>query len=231
MKHLPSFLALCLLLLAGTAHAATGERAESKYTETSEVMTIEATWQRFGMDGPDAMSDALVLEAVRSFRSTAAQEHVELKDLRDKEGSVLPPFEMVLSGVISDNGKTAGILWHKYQYLGGAHGGLDVSSTNCTLPDGRVFHLTELFRKPDTALHLISELSRKELQRRELPWDMIRSGTEPDLENFDTFLLTADGLTLYFSPYQVAPWSEGVVTVSLSLDDLSEAAPVTAYWK
>lgn len=231
MKHLPSFLALCLLLLAGTAHAATGERAESKYTETSEVMTIEATWQRFGMDGPDAMSDALVLEAVRSFRSTAAQEHVELKDLRDKEGSVLPPFEMVLSGVISDNGRTAGILWQKYQYLGGAHGGLDVSSTNCTLPDGRVFHLTELFRKPDTALHLISELSRKELQRRELPWDMIRSGTEPDIENFDTFLLTADGLTLYFSPYQVAPWSEGVVTVSLSLDDLSEAAPVTAYWK
>ena len=231
MKHLPSFLALCLLLLAGTAHVATGERAESKYTETSEVMTIEATWQRFGMDGPDAMSDALVLEAVRSFRSTAAQEHVELKDLRDKEGSVLPPFEMVLSGVISDNGRTAGILWQKYQYLGGAHGGLDVSSTNCTLPDGRVFHLTELFRKPDTALHLISELSRKELQRRELPWDMIRSGTEPDIENFDTFLLTADGLTLYFSPYQVAPWSEGVVTVSLSLDDLSEAAPVTAYWK
>ena len=231
MKHLPSFLALCLLLLAGTAHAATGERAESKYTETSEVMTIEATWQRFGMDGPDAMSDALVLEAVRSFRSTAAQEHVELKDLRDKEGSVLPPFEMVLSGVISDNGRTAGILWQKYQYLGGAHGGLDISATNCTLPDGRVFRLTELFRKPDTALRLLSERSRKELQRRGLPMDMVRSGTEPDIENFDTFLLTADGLTLYFSPYQVAPWSEGVVTVSLSLDDLSEAAPVTAYWK
>lgn len=231
MKHLHFFIALCLLLLTDTTYAATGERAESKYTETSTIMTIEATWQRFGIDGPDAMSDALVLEAVRTFRSTAAQEYIDLKDLRDKNGSALSHFEMVLSGVISDNGRTAGILWHKYQYLGGAHGGLDVSSTNCTLPDGRVFHLTELFRKPDTALHLISELSRKELQRRELPWDMIRSGTEPDIENFDTFLLTADGLTLYFSPYQVAPWSEGVVTVSLSLDDLSEAAPVTAYWK
>ena len=231
MKHLHFFIALCLLLLADTTYAATGERAESKYTETSTIMTIEATWQRFGIDGPDAMSDALVLEAVRTFRSTAAQEYIDLKDLRDKNGSALSHFEMVLSGVISDNGKTAGILWQKYQYLGGAHGGLDISATNCTLPDGRVFRLTELFRKPDTALHLISELSRKELQRRELPWDMIRSGTEPDIENFDTFLLTADGLTLYFSPYQVAPWSEGVVTVSLSLDDLSEAAPVTAYWK
>ncbi len=231
MKHLHFFIALCLLLLADTTYAATGERAESKYTETSTIMTIEATWQRFGIDGPDAMSDALVLEAVRTFRSTAAQEYIDLKDLRDKNGSALSHFEMVLSGVISDNGRTAGILWQKYQYLGGAHGGLDISATNCTLPDGRVFHLTELFRKPDTALHLISELSRKELQRRELPWDMIRSGTEPDIENFDTFLLTADGLTLYFSPYQVAPWSEGVVTVSLSLDDLSEAAPVTAYWK
>ena len=231
MKHLHFFIALCLLLLADTTYAATGERAESKYTETSTIMTIEATWQRFGIDGPDAMSDALVLEAVRTFRSAAAQEYIDLKDLRDKNGSALSHFEMVLSGVISDNGRTAGILWQKYQYLGGAHGGLDISATNCTLPDGRVFHLTELFRKPDTALHLISELSRKELQRRELPWDMIRSGTEPDIENFDTFLLTADGLTLYFSPYQVAPWSEGVVTVSLSLDDLSEAAPVTAYWK
>lgn len=232
MKRLFASVAGCLMLLAAAEPALAAERAASKYTETAPGMTIEASWQRFGMDRPDDSSDALVQEAVRAFRSTAAQECLELKELRQEHPDYAPfPLEMVLTGVISDNGKTTGILWKNYQYLGGAHGNLGVFTRNYTVPDGRAFTLTELFRRPDTAVRLFSELSRRELIERGLPADMVDPGTEPDIENFSAFLLSSDGIVLYFNPYQVAPWSEGVVTVTLSLDDLSEAGPHTAYWK
>ena len=58
-----------------------------------------------------------------------------------------------------------------------------------------------------------------------------QAGTTPDAENFQVFLLEKDGLTVYFNPYQVAPWSEGVPSVGLTLRELTDARPKSAFWK
>ena len=230
MKLVSLIVALSVVL---TAHAATAaQTAVSTYTEEAPSLSMRATWQRFGRTLPDNASDDMVRNAVAAFRSMAAQEQEELQSLRQSEPD-MPEYvcEMVLEGTISGNDKVAGILWKDYQYLGGAHGSLTVSSSNYTRSDGRAVNLRDLFRKPDKALALFSELSRKKLAQRDLPQDMVEAGTAPDQDNFQTFLLEKDGLTLYFNPYQVAPWAEGVVTVTLSLKELAPAQPHTAYWK
>ena len=138
---------------------------------------------------------------------------------------------MDLEGTLHGNRRLTGILWKAYQYTGGAHGSLIVFSRNYASSNGRPVTLKDLFKRPEKALVLMSALSRKKLLDQELPRDMVEPGTTPDEENFSTFLPEKDGLTRYFNPYQVGPWAAGVITVKLTLEELSEAEPVMSFWK
>lgn len=222
-KILPTALFLCAIMTAHTAPAA--EPAISTYTEQSSALSVKATWQRFGLALPDKESDDLVRNFVDEFRTSAEQEQEERKS-----DPSLPslPFEMVLEGNISGNGRVSGILWNAYEYTGGAHGSILVFAKNYA--NGKVVGLNDLFRKPEKALALMSELSRKKLLEQDLPKDMVEAGTTPEKDNFNTFLLEKDGLTLYFNPYQVGPWAAGVITVKLTLKELAAAGPDMSFW-
>ena len=174
------------------------------------------------------LSSTQVRALLREDRARAREEHASLKEIR---GEDTPPLEMNLKGTLSGNGRTVTMLWEDYMYLGGAHGGLVLSSQTYALPDGRPVGLNDLFPNTGKALHLISVLSRKDLLARGLPQDMVMAGTMPEEDNFSTFLLEKDGITFYFSPYQVASWADGVITVTLKLKDLAGAAPHRQYWK
>lgn len=229
-KLLPLALFLGLSLAAHAVAAA--EPALSSYTEQSSLLSMKATWQRFGKERPDHDSDVLVKKLVDEFRNEAMQAQEELQEMK-KEFPDMPDhvLEMDLEGTLHGNGRLTGILWKAYQYTGGAHGSLIVFSRNYTSPDGRPVALKELFKKPEKALGLMSELSRKKLLAQDLPRDMVEPGTTPDEENFSAFLPEKDGLTLYFNPYQVGPWAAGVITVKLTLEELSKAEPVMSFWK
>lgn len=219
MKIYSFVLAACLIFNAGFAIAA--ENAVSTYTETSSVYKITASWQRFGISLPDRLADERVANAVAQFRAHAQ----ELND----EGT--PPWELNLEGTLYSNGATISMLWNHYEYIGGAHGGIILSSQNHVLPGGEPLTLADIFPHKEKALKIISELSRKKLLAQDLPADMVTMGTEPKEENFCTFVLGNNDITFYFSPYQVAPFSEGTVTVSLSLGELVSAAPNRRFWK
>lgn len=229
-KFIPIALSLFLSL---AAHAASAEEpALSTYTEQSSDLSIKASWPRFGLALPDRESDDLVRRFVNDFRDEAEQDRKELMSMREQSPD-MPEYvpEMTLEGSIHGNGKVTGMLWKVYQYAGGAHGNLIVLSRNYVSSDGRPVGLRDLFRKPDKALALMSGLARKKLLAQELPWDMVEGGTTPEEDNFSTFLLEEDGLTVYFNPYQVGPWAAGVIAVTLSLKELSAAQPVMSFWK
>ena len=223
-------LSLVLTLIVHTALAK--ETALSTYTEESPSLSVSVTWQRSGLTLPDSEADALVKASVDAFRTMAVQEQEAMRELRTQDPDIPQHrYEMILEGSLSNNGKVMGILWKNYQYLGGAHGNLALAANSYAASDGSPVKLNDLFGRPDKVLSLLSRLSRSRLIQRGLPGDMVEAGTAPEAENFQTFLVEKDGLTLYFSPYQVGPWSEGVVTVTLSLKDLAEAKPHLAYWQ
>ncbi|WP_295636845.1 DUF3298 and DUF4163 domain-containing protein [uncultured Mailhella sp.] len=229
-KIAPFFLSLFLALAAHAAAA--GEPALSTYTEQSSDLNVKASWQRFGLALPDRESDDLVRRFVDDFREAAEQDRKELRAMKEKSPDMPEHmFEMDIEGTIHGNGKVTGMLWKAYQYAGGAHGNLLVLSRNYVSSNGRSVGLHDLFRRPEKALALMSELTRKKLLEQELPQDMVEAGTAPEEENFSTFLLEEDGLTVYFNPYQVGPWAAGVVTVTLPLKELAAAQPVMSFWK
>lgn len=222
-------LMLSLLCLAQAAQAGADESALSTYTEESSSISIRAAWPRLGLTAPDKESDTLVERFVTGFRAAAEQEGKEQTD----EAPDMPrhPREMIIESTASGNGRVRSLLWKVYEYTGGAHGNLAVFSRNYTVADGRAVTLNDLFGRPKKALELMSTLSRKKLLQQDLPLDMVEAGTTPDAENFQVFLLEKDGLTVYFNPYQVAPWSEGVPSVGLTLRELTDARPKSAFWK
>ena len=225
-RILPLAFSLCLTLTAQPALA--DEPALSTYTETSSSVSMKATWPRFGLVRADRESETIVKDITDRFRTAAEQE----RKLRDNDPT-MPRLscELVLEGTVSGNGKVSGMLWNVYEYTGGAHGNIQVFSRNYACSDGRTVGLNDLFGNPKKALALMSELSRKKLLDQELPQDMVKAGTTPEADNFSTFLVEKDGLTLYFNPYQVGPWAAGVVTVKLSLKELAAAQPNMIWWK
>ena len=226
MKLVSLFLSVFLLLPAGAALAA--ETAVSTYTELSSSVNIKASWPRTGLARADRISDETVAGKAAAFRERAEEEYPSLREIR---GADTPPLEMSLKATLSGNGKTLSLLWEEYMYTGGAHGGLVLYSQNYALPGGEPIGFDDLFQNREKALHLISVLSREKLLARGLSQDMVKPGTMPEVDNFSTFLLEKDGITFYFSPYQVASWADGVITVTLSLRELAGAAPHRQYWK
>ncbi len=224
-------LTLSFLLTLSVSAAFARETALSTYEEQSSSSSVKATWPRSGLARPDREADELVRNAVSDFRDAARQELASQLELRAEEPDMpLRPCEMILEGSLSDNGKVTSVVWKNYQYLGGAHGNLTLAARHYATADGSPVLFKNLFRKPEKALQLMSRLSRTNLAARGLPLDMVEPGTTPEEENFQTFTLEKDGITLSFAPYQVAPWSEGVVTLFLSLRDLADAEPRRAYW-
>lgn len=126
-------------------------------------------------------------------------------------------------------------------FTGGAHGMPLTASFNLNLTSGKLIVLNDLFTDPALALEALSNECRRQLDARfearlrevdagaapeQLAADLdaarqwIEKGTAPNPENYRVFLVDgldapAIGLTLIFTPYQVASYADGVQQVEV----------------
>lgn len=145
-----------------------------------------------------------------------------------------PTFELWGSYSISRPSDAAvSITFEIWNYAGAPQGNLDILTLNYSLITGQRLAFMDLFEKPETALALMSEWSRKELAPRlgaSVRLRMLDDGTAPLVENFSSLTLTPQGICINFQPYQVAPWAAGVQKVEMPLEALLPAGPLLALW-
>ena len=145
-----------------------------------------------------------------------------------------PTFELWGSYSISRPSDAAvSITFEIWNYAGAPQGNLDILTLNYSLITGQRLAFMDLFEKPETALALMSEWSRKELAPRlgaSVRQRMLDDGTAPLVENFSSLTLTPQGICINFQPYQVAPWAAGVQKVEMPLEALLPAGPLLALW-
>lgn len=125
------------------------------------------------------------------------------------------------------------ITFEIWNYTGASQGNLDILTLNYSLLTGQRLAFMDLFEKPETALTLMSDWSRKELAPRlgaSMRLSMLDEGTAPLVENFSSLTLTPQGICINFQPYQVAPWAAGVQKVEMPLEALLPARPLLALW-
>ena len=109
-----------------------------------------------------------------------------------------------------------------YIYTGGAHGMTNPLTNNFYIGNGNVdqLRLDDLFR-PETAYQeYLSRVCLKNLSQKGASW--VRNGqvnhlAGPDLHHFS---ISPRGLTFYFPPYTVGPYSDGSFTVNIPFDSL-----------
>lgn len=109
-------------------------------------------------------------------------------------------------------------------YTGGAHGNQQIVTKNFDLKTGREIQLKHLF-KNDDYLNYISKKAIEKLTNdniSEKNW--INEGAGPKYTNFENFTFSKDhnSLMFHFSPYQVAPYSEGIIIFEVATEELKE---------
>lgn len=114
-------------------------------------------------------------------------------------------------------------------YTGGAHG-LQATKTFSFSPTGQQIMLAALFKNGITGLKTIAPYVRQTLaQQPGADTQMINDGTAPTADNFQNFVITDDGLTFIFDPYQVAPYAAGTQTVKVPLSVFKSIASTDVF--
>lgn len=129
--------------------------------------------------------------------------------------------------------KVVSIVFNIYSYTGGAHGNLAIICRNYDLASGKRLDFASLFKNPEKALEIMSAYSREALPKilgEESDDEMILYGTTPEMENFSELVLTPQGISIQFQPYQVGPWSAGPQQLEMSLAQLAQAGPEQTVW-
>lgn len=111
------------------------------------------------------------------------------------------------------------------EFTGGAHGNYYSSSLTFDLRTGKQVKLAELFEPRTDFIKRISDYSINDLtthggEYADAEW--IKTGAGADAENFVSWNLTAKGLMINFSPYQVASYAEGEKNIIVPYDKLKE---------
>ena len=110
-----------------------------------------------------------------------------------------------------------------YQYTGGAHGGTFITCRNYRLEDGSVVTLENYF-KPGYEKVLIPVLEKKLLEYAECS-----SREELDEHGYfsnellfvsDNFEIRKDTIDFIYNQYDIAPYSTGITTLSVSNDEI-----------
>jgi peptidoglycan-N-acetylglucosamine deacetylase len=109
-------------------------------------------------------------------------------------------------------------------YTGGAHG-LETNKTFSFTEAGKLINWKDLFTDSDKGLDLISTYVQNELQVRNISnKDWILEGAGPTEDNYQNFLVTDQGITILFDPYQVAPYAAGPQTVDVPMSVFQKVA-------
>jgi hypothetical protein len=102
-------------------------------------------------------------------------------------------------------------------YTGGAHG-MQYTTTMTFNKLGKMLKITDLFSNPDAGLKLVSDYVKAELMKGEFAdAGAIDAGASPTADNYQSFIITNQGLTVIFDPYQVAPYAAGIPRVDVPL--------------
>ena len=95
-----------------------------------------------------------------------------------------------------------------------AHGNSGIRFLNYSIADNSILNLKDIM-KPGYEKKLLKML-RKSVQQENIP--LICSISEVEIPS--QFEITANGLKFSWDPYEIAPYSEGIIKISLSLTDI-----------
>lgn len=108
-------------------------------------------------------------------------------------------------------------------YTGGAHGNQQIITKNFDLQTKQEVQLKYLF-KNDAYLTFLSDKAITKFMADNISQESwIKEGASAKYKNFENFTYSSDGkaMIFHFNPYQIAPYSEGILTLEVNKAELT----------
>ncbi len=144
------------------------------------------------------------------------------------------PYELLITyETLRASPRVISVIFFISTYMGGAHAEPGLATFVYDKRDGRRLSYNDLFLNQEGIAGIFSDICRASLSTQlngRIVADMLDAGTTPLMANFDLFSMVENGVRIYFPPYQVAPYSEGYLTVTIPLNELAHFKPHLAFW-
>lgn len=141
---------------------------------------------------------------------------------RDEFDKDLPDYENEAHGdVVYNHKKIFGISFSWYSYTGGAHPNHGTTTSYFDITTGRELELVDIAQGPN--LIKLSKLATGSFNKANKVKKASDGGLFDDnikLKGTESFLITDNGITLIFSPYEIAPYVMGDIEIEIGLEDL-----------
>ncbi len=177
----------------------------------------------------EEVADRVILDflnRVDKARSDSESVLLAAKNAYQPDSNWTPYFyQIIYSPTRIDHGVLS-LFGTRSSYSGAVHGNLSCVSANYDLTTGDVLTLGSIMHADctkDAFISLIIEKlseSAEELQLFPGFEDGVRSRLGGDENLYEDFYFTGTGLSFFFAPYEIAPYSAGVITVEIPYSEL-----------
>ena len=143
-------------------------------------------------------------------------------------------WEFAVSPRVTASNNVVSVEFAIYSDTGGAHPNHDVRTLTLN-EEGKILGYGDLFEKTGGLWKFLSEYAfsalRPEMKKNDcLDPATVRGGLAPNADSFKHFVVTPQGLTLIFPPYQVAPYACGEQRCQIPVTALGKLAPKPGIW-
>ena len=198
------------------------------YDEEQQMMTLRRSYQETELSEEEAAAYPALAKAFaelneemkRRAEDFASGNEEMIRDLLSAEETreYLPlNYESKLCVKRADS-SVVSIVECRSEYSGGVHGSVGFYGWNYDVKNGRKLEVSDLF--PDTG-KLGQILIEKVLgiYPEELLFPDMDDEMEQYLEEYASFAVEPDGVTFYFNPYDIGPYSSGLFEVKIYYDE------------
>lgn len=192
-----------------------GEVKKKEIKETGKGYTIDVFYPETNSSAVTKYMEDFVTDAVAQFKNDTSW--ITDPNLPKDESSI-----QVSLGIDYTSSRARGVQTYIFtdaQDTGGAHG-IATTTTFSFLKTGEVVTMKNLFTDETAGMKALSDYAINEIKNRNISDDTwISQGAGPLEENYKSFVVGDEGITIYFDPYQVAAYAAGTqqVTVPFSV--------------
>ncbi|MGL5712291.1 MAG: DUF3298 and DUF4163 domain-containing protein, partial [Paraclostridium sp.] len=106
-----------------------------------------------------------------------------------------------------------------YEFTGGAHGLTTIKSFNYDVSTGKEIKLKDLFKENSNYKEVINKHISEEISKNPSVYFVGEEGFK-GISDIQTFYIDDEGLVIYFSLYDIAPYSTGIPTFTITWDEI-----------
>jgi hypothetical protein len=106
-----------------------------------------------------------------------------------------------------------------YEFTGGAHGLTNIKSFNYDLVKEKELKLEDLFKANSNYKEVINNHIKEEISKQPEIYFQGQDGFSSIKDNQD-FYISDEGIVIYFSLYDIAPYSSGIPMFTITWDEI-----------